>query len=480
MAQPNIVETIRLETRRYRYRTAVIEGARQITYAELFAAVDAMAGALRQHGVAALDRVALLCADGADYISASLAVLSNYSVVVPLSPVLTDREVAHTLERMDIHFVLCDARFRDKPAARPLNPRHRLARPLYLTPYGSRREEPVGYAELNPAFIRFSSGTTGASKGVLLSHDAILERTAAADTVLRMSAADVVLSLLSMSYHFVVSILLFLRRATTIVMCQDSYPAVLQEGLARHGGTFIYASPYHYHVLLASRDFNAAAFGKVRLAIATATDLPVSLAERFAARFGLELSGAYGIIEVGLPSIDAGEKQRKAGSVGKVLPGYSLRILEPDRAGRGRILLKGPGMFDAYFSPWKRRAEILMDGWFDTGDVGYLDDDGFLFLVGREKNVINFSGMKVFPYEVEAVINQHPAVRESLVCAEPHAVFGQLPIAKVVVEEKSVAAGVEKDLRRFCFERLAIFKVPVKFEIVPELKRTASNKIVRK
>ncbi len=332
---------------------------------------------------------------------------------------------------------------------------------------------------MNPAFIRFSSGTTGASKGVMLSHEAILERTSAADAGLRMSPDDVVLWVLSMSYHFVVSILLFLRRGSTLVMCRHPFPRVLHEGLLRHKGTFIYASPYHYHVLAGSREFDSKSFSGVRLAVSTATDLPRATAEAFTAHFGLELSGAYGIIEVGLPCIDSCEEKRKPGSVGRVLPAYQVKIEKPNVRGRGKILLKGPGMFDAYFSPWKRRADVQVEGWFDTGDVGFLDEEGFLFIAGRDKDVINFSGMKVFPYEVECVINQHPAVQESRVYPEPHPVFGQLPVASIVLEDTGCREGLEADLRSFCFQRLATFKVPKQFEIVSELKRTASDKISR-
>ena len=144
------------------------------------------------------------------------------------------------------------------------------------------------------------------------------------------------------------------------------------------------------------------------------------------------------------------------------------------------MLLRGRGMFDAYLSPWQSREQTLSEGWFKTGDLGRIDSDGFLFLCGREKNIINFAGMKIFPDEVEGVVNQHPAVRESLVYGTAHAQYGELPCADIVLE-----AGLETgemntaEVRRFCYRYLAPYKVPKQIHCVPRLEKTASGKLKR-
>jgi long-chain acyl-CoA synthetase len=479
MKKENIVRTIRSETGSYQEKIAAIEGDRSITYARLFDRLDLFADELKSKGLGPSDRVAFLCDDSIDYIIVSLAVLSIDAVVVPVSPSLTGEEIVHVLERIDVHvFVFDDSLFDDKKAESLTSPfesgrRFRLAR---RTPKGDLPRE---YFGMNAAFIRFSSGTTGMSKGVLLSHESILERTSAADAGLCMTADDVVLWILSMSYHFVVSILLFLRRATTIVICRSDSLLAFREGVTRYRGTFIYASPFYYHMITASREITPDALSGVRMAISTATNLPRGIADAFRERFGKGLSGAYGIIEVGLPCIDSAGDDRKPGSVGKILPAYEIRIEKADAQGIGEIFVRGEGMFDAYFSPWRLREEALEEGWFRTGDMGCVDEEGTVFIVGREKNVIIFSGMKVFPYEVEAVINQYPAVGESLVYGVDHPVFGQLPAAKIVLGETGEGDGFLEGLRRFCYERLASYKVPKAFEVVPALEKTASDKLVR-
>ena len=153
--------------------------------------------------------------------------------------------------------------------------------------------------------------------------------------------------------------------------------------------------------------------------------------------------------------------------------------MNPDAEGMGGVYLKGKGMFDAYFSPWQSRQQALSDGWFNTGDLGKLDNDGFLFLVGREKNIINFAGMKVFPYEVESVLNQHPVVKESLVYGITHSQYGELPCANIVLRNEKKKDFDLNELRRFCYQHLAPYKVPKEFHCTTQLDKTASGKFKR-
>jgi long-chain acyl-CoA synthetase len=314
---------------------------------------------------------------------------------------------------------------------------------------------------------------------VVLSHQAIIERTAAADQGLKICRDDTVLWVLSMSYHFVVTILLFLRRGATIVLCGQRFPEALIDGITRQRGTFIYASPFHYGLLAHSEAIDAAALGNIRMAVSTAMKLPTEVAEAFRARFSIELTEAYGIIEVGLPFQRMAGEATQPGSVGRPLPGYELRLDDRDAEGVGSIHLRGPGLFDAYYLPWQGRAEVCPDGWFATGDLGRVDAAGNLFIVGREKVVINFVGMKIFPQEVEAVLNRHPAIRESLVTGAPHPRFGELPVARIVLQGEAAGDVAPVDLRRFCYERLAQYKVPKEFVVVDRLEKTASGKLKR-
>jgi len=161
--------------------------------------------------------------------------------------------------------------------------------------------------------------------------------------------------------------------------------------------------------------------------------MPAEVSRRFEKKFGFAPAEAYGIIEIGLPFINTEPGSTPISTVGRVLPDYQLRIGNPDSDGIGEVLIKGKGMFDAYFSPWRTRADCTDDGWFHTGDLGKVDAKGRLYLVGRSKTVLVCAGMKVFPEEVEQVINTMPGVRESMVLGREHPQFGQVPIARVVI-----------------------------------------------
>ena len=476
----NIYRLIRQETSPHLGRPALVDGRRQVSYGELFDAVEGTARDLKSHGVQPTQRVALSCDDSIEYVVVCLAVLSLGAAIVPISPSHSQDEVEAVLSEIDVSFLISSREMPSLDRIRLAVPGEAFGETLFLHTRGAQERLPKEYYALNPAFIRFSSGTTGVSKGVVLSHETIVERTDAADRALEVTEDDRIIWVLSMSYHFVVSILLFLRRAATIVLCGRGFPSSVIDGVVRHRGTFIYAAPFHYRILANSSISSEDAFTNVRLSVSTAMRLPESDARRFRERFGIELAEAYGIIEVGLPFVNRSRDPAKRGSVGSILPDYEARIEDPDAEGFGKVLLKGKGMFDAYFLPWRGRDQVLVNGWFQTGDLGRLDSDGFLFLAGRQDDVINFAGMKVFPGEVESVLNRHPAVRESLVYAKAHPQYGELPCADVVLRGRAVGAGLDSaELRRFCYRHLASYKVPKEFRPVPTLDRTASGKLKR-
>jgi len=476
-ASPNITRTIFRETAALAEKTALVDESRQITYGQLAEAVTCLATVLKEAGVRPLDRVAFLCPDCIDYVLLSLAILSLDAAVVPIAPGLMSDECAVLQKQMDVHHVLSIAvepqSTPPAPAGHTIRNTTCLTRTFLLSARCPLRLMPDGYAAINPAFIRFSSGTTGASKGVVLSHATILDRTDAADQGLHITSADTIGWVLSMSFHFVVTILLFLRKGATIILCGSPMPDALIDAVHKHPLTVLYASPLHYRLLALAKTLTPEHFARLRMAVSTAIKLPEAVAQNFHARFGIHLTEAYGIIEVGLPFIHQPQTLCYDGRLGKPLPDYALRLAE-----NGEVLIRGKGLFDAYFWPWQTRESCQPGGWFHTGDLGEISEDGSLTLIGRCKTVINSSGMKIFPQEVEEVLNQYPEIAESLVFGEPHPEYGQLPSAKLVLKE--CAAGLDMTaLRAFCRARLALHKIPKTFTCVPALEKTASGKIRR-
>jgi long-chain acyl-CoA synthetase len=467
----NIVDIIVKENACRLDNAAIAEPGRQVAYAELLEAAQSTSQVLANSGVTRHDRVALFAEDGIDYVILSLAVLKLHAVIVPVSPSYSFNDIGSVMELIDIAWLISAVAVPGYEDHTSLSCRGLSNTEILIHSRKTQTEPPPEYFECNPAFVRFSSGTTGASKGVVISHDAIVERTDAADKALRITQDDTVLWLLSMSFHFVVTVLLFLRRGAMINICSKDFPGDLLSSLKHSRGTFMYASPFHYKFMSESPDFDGELLSDVRMAVSTAISLSDDIAKSFQSKFRLDLCQAYGIIEVGLPFIETSAEGHRDRSVGRIGPDYEIRFLDD-----GEILLRGRGMFSAYFSPWQTRESIDSHGWFHTGDIGRLDESGFLFIEGRKKEVINFAGMKIFPADVEHVLNQHESIEESRVYATPDDTFGQLPAAIVVL---SAGEFDEKAVRRFCYEWLPSYMVPKSFAVVEKIEKTHSGKIKR-
>ena len=277
----NIFDIIQRETEEVRGKIALIEGDVSITYEQLLSSAEMLAEKLKNKGVSRLHRVGLLCDDSIDFVVSSLAILSISAAIVPISPEQTPEEIETVIERIDVDFILAEPRLRPGGYGDRIESAGLIQKELIIVKRTVRERPKAEYFRTNPAFIRFTSGTTGTSKGVVLSHEAIVERTDAADRGLRITSDDTVLWVLSMSFHFVVTILLFLRRGATIVLCGQRYPNSIIEGVTKHHGTFIYSSPFYYNLLSHTDALAGDVLKHIRLAVSTAMKLPEAGGRRF-------------------------------------------------------------------------------------------------------------------------------------------------------------------------------------------------------
>lgn len=461
----NIVDQIAL--RASADRPALVADGIALTYGELLERVSKVAAWLdicpgfRREGV---PRVGLACGNGVDYIVLALGILKAGGCLVPLAEELTEAERQEIIGRT----ALCGMIFSGRDG------REWLA--LKTADLANEAE----FSTLDPAFIRFSSGTTGASKGVVLSHAKLRERIVAANAALEIGPGDRVLWMLPMAHHFAVSIVLYLYHGACTVIGESHLAEQVLETARATRATVIYGAPFHYSLLAA--DQGGYAWPDLRLAVTTAAPLSAEIAHGFRKRFGKSLVQGLGIIEIGLPLMNTGGAGDSPTAVGRPLPAFDVELrddegLPVEVGGVGELWIKGPGMFDAYLSPWQTIDEICVDGWFATGDLAVTDAAGRVYLRGRKKSVLNVSGMKVFPEEVETVIERHPSVRRCRVLGLPHAVLGTVPIAEVILREGE--SLIARDLIHWCRKSLSVYKVPVRVKFVGQLPVTASGKIRR-
>jgi long-chain acyl-CoA synthetase len=449
-----------------------------LTYRGLLDEIESVATALRTAGLQPGQCVGLLYPSGRDYIIWNYAIWACGGCVVPVAVELVPEERVKIISEINLAAVVCRSRDLASFKTCQKGSAQELMQGAWWVPVAQTAEHPAGFQTINAAFLRFTSGTTGTSKGVVLSHETILDRIHAANQVLAIGPEDRVIWLLSMAHHFAVSIVAYLSFGAAIVLCRNHFAATIIKTTADQQGTLIYGSPMHYEMM--AHDQSGVTLPSLRLAISTTTALGAETAQEFASRFGLHLTQAFGIIEIGLPSINMEYQPEKAASVGKLLPAYELRL---DEVGLGddlrAIRLRGKGFFDAYYNPWKTRAEVMEEGWFATGDLGSFDTDGYLWIRGRQKELINVAGMKFFPRELEEVLETHPAVQEACVYPHRHERMGELPHALVVlVPDCPVKPSVE-ELQQYCGRSVAPYKIPVVIRFVDQLLKTVSDKIIR-
>lgn len=472
---------------------ALVSGGCALTYGALAEAVERTAEALLKAGlpqrsVGFVPRVGLACPNGPEHVILALAVLRAGACLVPVASELAPPEREALIRTVGVHALVLAGGLpwperQAQGGCKVQLPEFQAM--LFLEPQRSALDlgfDEADFAALDPAFIRFSSGTTGESKGVILSHASLLARIETGNRRMNITPQDKVVWILPMAHHFAVSIMLYLLKGATTLLVQSPLAEDILDAALRHGGTVLYGAPFHHSLL--AREVSGRPWPTLRLAVSTAAALPMATALAFDARYGVPLSQGFGIIEVGLPLLNTATPRAKPQSVGRPLEDITVAFRDPDTGEEvpegevGELFLQAEGMLDAYLNPWRLRQDVLVDGrWFRTGDLARRDADGCVHLVGRTKSVINVAGMKCFPEEVEAVLQTHPRVRAAYVSGREHPHYGAVPVADVVPCEPPPSVA---SLAEHCRNALARYKVPVEFRFVQELPRTGSGKIRRR
>jgi long-chain acyl-CoA synthetase len=478
----NLADLVIASARRFGARPAVsdVRSGTALTYAELDRETERVATFLTRQGVGQGHRIGLLAPNATAHLPAAFGLLATGACLVPIAANHTPAEIAQIMRDVEVNGCLTWPGAEAPPASATRATLAGGACDGFTFEWTARDlPGPDALRRLNPAFIRFTSGTTAARKGVVLSHEATAARVNAADRVLRFTEEDRILWVLPLAYHFAVTIVAYVQAGAHILLCPDTLPGRIVDAIRRLRATVFYASPLHVE-----RMGNLPPTGpleSLRLALSTSAPIAPAAVERFASQYAVRIGQAYGIIEAGLPAINPGADDVPIASVGRVVPGYDVAVFS--EAGErlppgalGEIGVRGEGLFSAYYAPWVLRDAIARDGWFLTGDIGRLDHDGTLTLHGRTKTVIFVAGLKFFPEEVEACINEFPGVTESRVFGTPHPHLGQVPRAEVVL----ASPGLDLDaLKTHCARALSPYKVPLKFTVVDAIARTPGGKILR-
>ena len=478
---------------------AIISRGVETTYGELRDSVARVRGGLAELGVGAGDRVALLCGNGRYFVDTYLAVVGLGAVAVPLNPQSPSPEIEREVATVGASVVVVEpaaaAAWSGVDPAAVTSVRHVIATEPGSLQADSRFDElvaaePVDVVEVEPdalAVLIFTSGTAGAPRAAMLSHGNLLanihQGRAAAGQI---DADDVVYGVLPMFHIFGLNVVLglSLAKGATIVLVQRFDPSTALDTIRERAVTVIPGAPPLWLTFSHFDEAPTDSFASVRLALSGAAKMPDEAIRRLQTRFGLQLAEGYGLTEASPVITSSAGLPLKIGSVGKVLDGMSVRLVDESgddvlQGDSGEIWVKGPNVFQGYLDDPEQTARVLTaDGWLRTGDIAVTDDDGYLYLVDRAKDLIIVSGFNVYPAEVEEVIAEHPAVAEVGVAGVPHPHTGEAVKAWVVVGD---GMSVDEDtLIAWASARLARYKCPSKILFVEELPRNFSGKLLRR
>lgn len=474
---------------------ALIHSSNTTTYAELRRLVAGARGGLRELGVGPGDSVALVCANGRPFVVGYLAALGLGAVAVPLNPTSPASELQQQLAAVSAKAVIVD-----RSATAAWSHVDRAAVPsvqAVVAVDGAVIEgrtlaeaEPVDVVEVessHPAVLMFTSGTAGAPRAAILTHGSMLanidQLRSASDS---LHVGDVLYGVIPLFHVFGLNVVLgaALHAGATLLLVQRFDPITAVESIRARGVTVIPGAPAMWSAFSQLDEIPADAFAGVRRAYSGAAKLSVGVMERMRERFGLVVREGYGLTEASPAVTTSVDIDPKPGSVGVLLPGMELRVVDDSGVDvlvgdAGEIWLRGPNLFAGYLDDPATTARVLgSDGWLRTGDIGYLDEDGYLFLVDRAKDLVIVSGFNVFPAEVEDVLLGAPGVADAGVVGVPHPHTGEAVRAFVVPQPGALLD--EEGLIDFCADHLARYKCPSKVLLVDELPRNVNGKLLRR
>jgi long-chain acyl-CoA synthetase len=494
MAADNNNLTVNLTTSAERHgeRTAVRLEAQTLSFNALDELSAGMATLLRAHGVQAGDRVGLMLPNVPEFAVVYYGILRAGAIVVPMNVLLKRREVAYYLEDSEAKLIVTWHEFANEAAqgAASSDAACIVVGPDGLEPHLSAVDVSPDVAErsaADTAVILYTSGTTGQPKGAELTHANLRCNVEVVTRLFDLSPASVVLGALPLFHSFGQTCALnaAIASGACLTLVPRFDPAKVLEVIERDRVTVFQGVPTMYATLMADPDRGRFDVSSLRVSISGGAAMPVELLRGFEKAFGCVILEGYGLSETSPAAcFNHRHLKRKPGSVGTPIEGVEMKLVDDDGSevptGQvGEVAIRGHNVMRGYWRRPEATADVLSaDGWFRTGDLGRVDEDGYFFIVDRKKEMIIRGGYNVYPREVEEVLYEHPSVRECAVIGIPHAELGEEVGAAVVL--KPGAEASEADLREFVKGQLAAYKYPRHVWLLDELPKTSTGKILKR
>ncbi|MGA8855621.1 MAG: long-chain fatty acid--CoA ligase [Candidatus Bathyarchaeia archaeon] len=498
-------------------KPAIYYSGNAITYRELDALADRFGAALQALGVKKEDRVALYLPNLPQFVFAYYGALRVGAIVVTASPLYKERELAHILtdsgakvlvcldklysyvqsvrERTPVNHIFTTS-ISDYVPSSPTSPA--LPNAMNLRKLLAEYANPPRPVEINPrsdlALLQYTGGTTGVPKGAMLTHYNLVVNAVQFSSWLGMRyGAEVHMSVLPFFhiYGMTVAMNVPVHTASPMVLIPDGrdIDGILQ-AIDRYKPTIFCGVPATYISLINQPETRQRDLHSIRVCVSGASPLPIRVQREFEKLTGGRLVEGYGLTETSpvthVNPLDDPSKNRP-GSIGIPISDTQAKIVDLDLGANdlapgtvGELVVRGPQVMLGY---WKNDAEtraVLKDGWFHTGDIAVMESDGYFRIVDRKKDMINVSGLKVWPREVEEVLYEYPAIKEVTAVAMPDPQSGEAVKAFVVLKEEFKGKVVASDIVTFCKDKIADYKAPRVVEFRDALPKSSVGKILRR
>ncbi|WP_040204472.1 fatty acid--CoA ligase family protein [Neobacillus jeddahensis] len=481
------------------------------TYAELDGATTKFASGLEKLGIKQGDHIALLLGNSPHFVISLYGALRLGVTVIPINPIYTADEIGYILNNGDVKAVIAlDQALPVAEKMHPLLPKidHYImceTQPNSLVP--SEIEKLTVYPKMKSftsvvssgegsfqgpllndddvAIILYTSGTTGKPKGAMLTHKNLYSNAKDVGDYLKMNDQDRVVTVLPMFHVFCLTVALNapLLNGATLLIAPKFSPKGVFELINHYQATVFAGVPTMYNFLYQYPDGSPEHLKSLRLCISGGASLPVALLKNFEKTFNVLISEGYGLSEASpVTSFNPLDRPRKAGSIGTSILHVENKVVdelgeEVPVGGVGELIVRGPNVMKGYYKMPEETAAAIRNGWLHTGDMARMDEEGYLYIVDRKKDLIIVGGYNVYPREVEEVIYNHSDVVEVAVLGIPDPNQGEAVSAYVVSKNPELTA---QQVREYCQEHLAKYKVPTMVEFIDELPKNTTGKILRR
>ena len=472
-------------------RTAMKLDDVEVPYSGLDAASARVAGLLAERGVGPGDRVGLMLPNVPYFPMTYYGILRLGGVVVPMNPLLKGREVAFFLENPEakVLFAWHDFAEAAEAGAEQTGADLILVKPgeiEQLVADADPRDEVVERDGDDTAVILYTSGTTGKPKGAELTHANLGINVKVASSLFEYSEDDVILGCLPLFHSFGQTCALncAVRVGASLTMLPRFEPAKALEIIQRDKITVFQGVPTMYNAMLACENRENYDTSSLRVCMSGGSAMPVETMRGFEEAFGCKVLEGYGLSETSpVASFNHPDRERKTGSIGTPIEGVEMKAVDEDgnevaQGEVGEIAIKGHNVMKGYWDREEATQESIKDGWFYTGDMAKIDDEGYFFIVDRKKELIIRGGYNVYPREVEEVLYEHPSVLEAAVIGVEDENMGEEVGAAVVLKDGEDVS--EEDIKGYVKEEVANYKYPRKVWFVDELPKGPTGKILKR